>query len=159
MPRHGGAKLATIHGAMVCSLGRADDAGRRRSIETLEQPRKERSFRGLVSWRRGTAAGPLVGGNLAMLHASAASARLRIPEGAVVFLEDIGERPYRVDRMLTNLTAGGHLARASAVLVGDFTDCAPGPDRDHRRRRAARAFARARCSGARRNAGWTRAPQ
>jgi muramoyltetrapeptide carboxypeptidase len=121
-------KLATVHGAMVCSLGNADDAARRQWIETLEQPRKERSFRSLVSWRRGTATGPLVGGNLAMLHAAAAASRLLIPKGAVVLLEDIGERPYRVDRMLTNLTAGGHLARASAVLVGDFTDCAPGAD-------------------------------
>jgi len=121
-------KLASVHGAMVCSLGKADDAARRRWIETLEQPRKERSFRALVPWRRGAAAGTLIGGNLAMLHASAAAGRLRIPKGAVVLLQDVGERPYRVDRMLTNLTAGGHLGRASAVLVGDFTDCAAGPD-------------------------------
>jgi muramoyltetrapeptide carboxypeptidase len=40
----------------------------------------------------------------------------------------VTERPYRVDRMLSGLLAGGHLAKASAVLVGDFTDCAPGPD-------------------------------
>jgi len=46
----------------------------------------------------------------------------------VVLLEDTGERPYRVDRMLTNLITGGHLDRASAFVVGSFTDCAPGPD-------------------------------
>jgi muramoyltetrapeptide carboxypeptidase len=43
-------------------------------------------------------------------------------------LEDIGERPYRVDRMLTDLTLGGHWAPAAGIIVGDFTDCAPGPD-------------------------------
>lgn len=76
----------------------------------------------------GTASGPLVGGNVAMLHASAAAGRLRMPKGAVVIVEDVGERPYRVDRMLTDLIAGGHLTKVSAVLVGDFTDCSPGPD-------------------------------
>jgi muramoyltetrapeptide carboxypeptidase len=121
-------RLASVHGAMVCSLGNANETARRRWIDLLEQPQKERSFRGLVSWRKGAATGPLVGGNLAMLHACAAAGRLRIPKSAVVVVEDVGERPYRVDRMLTNLISGGHLARASAVLVGDFTDCAPGPD-------------------------------
>src|SRR5437016_1644462 len=81
------------------------------------------------SSRRGAAAGTLVGGNLAILHACAAASRLRLPKGAVVFLEDIGERPYRVDRMLTNLVTGGHLANASGFVIGAFTDCAAGPDR------------------------------
>jgi muramoyltetrapeptide carboxypeptidase len=122
-------RLASIHGAMVCSLGRAGERDRHRWIELLEHPRRERTLRGLDVWRRGRAAGVLVGGNLAMLHACAAAARLRIPRGAVVLLEDIGERPYRVDRMLSTLISGGHLSRASAVVVGDFTDCLPGPDK------------------------------
>jgi muramoyltetrapeptide carboxypeptidase len=121
--------LGSIHGAMVCSLGRAGTAARRQWIATLEQPAEERVWTRLVTWRKGRAAGTLVGGNLAMLHACAAASRLRIPDGAVLLLEDIGERPYRVDRMLTNLATAGHLARASAVVVGSFTDCDPGPDR------------------------------
>jgi len=121
-------RLASLHGAMVCSLGSADTRSRNQWIATLEEPRSQRTLPNLVSWRRGSAAGILVGGNLAMLHACAAAGRLRIPKGAVVLLEDVGERPYRVDRMLTNLITGGHLLKASAVLVGDFTDCAPGSD-------------------------------
>jgi len=58
----------------------------------------------------------------------AAAGRLRFPKGAVLLLEDIGERPYRLDRMLTDLLAGGHLSRAAGIVVGQFTDCAPGPD-------------------------------
>ena len=46
----------------------------------------------------------------------------------MLLIEDIGERPYRVDRMLTDLMVGGHLGRASAVLVGEFTNCDAGPD-------------------------------
>ena len=88
----------------------------------------EREWRGLATFRGGRAKGTLVGGNLAMLHACAAASRLRIPKGAIVLLEDVGERPYRVDRMLTNLTTAGHLAKASAIVVGGFTECDAGPD-------------------------------
>jgi muramoyltetrapeptide carboxypeptidase len=122
-------RMASIHGAMVCSLGRAEESDRLRWLESLEHPGRERTLRALDTWRKGSAKGTLVGGNLAMLHACAAAGRLRIPRGAVVLLEDVGERPYRVDRMLSNLITGGYLSKASAVLVGDFTDCLPGPDR------------------------------
>jgi muramoyltetrapeptide carboxypeptidase len=121
--------FGSVHGAMVCSLGRANAGARRQWIDTLERPTQERTWRGLAKWRRGRATGTLVGGNLAILHACAAAARLSIPKGAVVLLEDIGERPYRVDRMLTNLVTSGHLRRASAIVVGGFTDCVAGPDR------------------------------
>jgi muramoyltetrapeptide carboxypeptidase len=76
----------------------------------------------------GRAAGPIVGGNLALLHAMAAAGRLSVPDGAVLALEDVTEAPYRVDRMLTSLRLGGHLARASAILLGGFDRCAAGPD-------------------------------
>jgi muramoyltetrapeptide carboxypeptidase len=69
-----------------------------------------------------------VGGNLALLHAMAAAGRLAVPDGAVVALEDVTEAPYRVDRMLTSLRLGGHLERASAIVLGGFDRCVPGPD-------------------------------
>jgi len=120
--------LATVHASMVCTLGSATATAKRQWIDTLEDPMRERRWIGLVPWRGGRAAGTLVGGNLAILHAMAAARRLHLPKRAVVLLEDIGERPYRVDRMLTDLLAGGHLKRASGIVVGDFTDCATGPD-------------------------------
>jgi muramoyltetrapeptide carboxypeptidase len=120
--------LCSVHGSMVGSLGTADETVRSQWATTLEYPREAATWRGLSPWRKGRATGPLVGGNLAMLHACAAAGRLKIPRGAVVLLEDVGERPYRVDRMVTNLMTGGHLARASAVLVGHFTDCDSGPN-------------------------------
>ena len=76
----------------------------------------------------GQARGPLVGGNLAIVHAMAAAGRLVVPEGAVLALEDVSEAPYRVDRMLTSLHLGGHLARAGALVFGGFDRCGPGPD-------------------------------
>jgi muramoyltetrapeptide carboxypeptidase len=58
----------------------------------------------------------------------AAAGRLTLPHGAILALEDVTERPYRVDRMLTALRDGGHLARASAIVLGEFAQCEPGPD-------------------------------
>jgi muramoyltetrapeptide carboxypeptidase len=48
--------------------------------------------------------------------------------GAVLLLEDVGERPYRVDRMLTSLRQSGALARAAGILLGAFTNADPGSD-------------------------------
>ena len=121
--------IASIHGSMVGSLGRASAAARAQWVATLEHPKEARRWEGLTTWRKGRASGTLVGGNLAMLHACAAADRLRLPRRAVVLLEDVGERPYRIDRMLTNLVTGGHLARAVAIVVGSFTDCVPGTDK------------------------------
>lgn len=121
--------VASVHGPMVAALGRADGWTRSRFIETLEDPEGAWALRGLEALRRGQARGPLVGGNLTMLHACAAAGRLSLPEGCLLLLEDVTERPYRIDRMLSTLAAGGHLRRAAGVVVGDFSECPPGLDR------------------------------
>jgi muramoyltetrapeptide carboxypeptidase len=48
----------------------------------------------------------------------------------VLLLEDVGERPYRLDRMWTHLALAGVLDRVSGIALGDFTDCEE-PDGDH----------------------------
>lgn len=122
------AGVASLHGPNLTSYGRADRRAREALIRALEAPLAPRAYRGLGVIRGGSAEGPLFGGNLTMLHAAAAAGRLAVPAGAVLLLEDVTERPYRVDRVLATLAAGGHLARASAVVLGDFTECSPGPD-------------------------------
>jgi muramoyltetrapeptide carboxypeptidase len=73
----------------------------------------------------GRATGRLLGGNLALVTAIMGTPfQPRFP-GAILYLEDIGEDPYRVDRMLTQLRGAGILARAAALLIGRFTDCSP----------------------------------
>ncbi len=67
----------------------------------------------------------LAGGNLTLLFTQAAAGRLRLPDGAVVVIEDVTEAAYRVDRMLTALLVGGAFDRVSAVVVGDFSECPP----------------------------------
>jgi muramoyltetrapeptide carboxypeptidase len=123
------AGIASVHGPNVTGLGRETTPGVRSAwIECIERPEAPRAWRALSVVRGGEARGVLVGGNLSLLHAMAAAGRLSIPTGAVLVLEDVTEAPYRVDRMLTSLRLGGHLARASAIVFGAFTRCTAGAD-------------------------------
>ena len=120
--------VASVHGPMVASLGRGDDVAREAWRHVLEHPTASQRFEGLDVWVAGTVEGPLYGGNLTLLHACATAGRLRIPPGSILVLEDVGERPYRIDRMLTTLQLGGHVEAVAGVMVGQWTDCAAGPD-------------------------------
>lgn len=121
--------VASLHAPHVTSLGRGDARARESFVRSLEHPSEPWALRDLTTLRAGSAEGPLYGGNLTVMHACAAAGRLAVPEGCVLLLEDVTERPYRIDRMLATLEVGGHLARAAAIVLGDFTDCNPGPDR------------------------------
>lgn len=72
--------------------------------------------------RRGVATGPLTGGTLSLLAASLGTPYEVETRGRIVFLEDVGEEPYRVDRLLVQLIAAGKLEDAAGVALGAFTD-------------------------------------
>ncbi len=80
----------------------------------------------ITTLRGGRARGPLVGGNLAVLSALAGSAYWPRFDGAILFLEEINEYIYRVDRMLSTLKLAGALDRVAGVVLGGFTNCGPG---------------------------------
>jgi len=69
------------------------------------------------------AVGRLTGGNLSLVHALYGTPYLSDPEGKILFLEDIGEDPYRIDRMLSQLENGGYLAKLNGVILGKFRNC------------------------------------
>jgi muramoyltetrapeptide carboxypeptidase len=73
----------------------------------------------------GKARGKLVGGNLSVLSAMVGSAYLPSWQGTILFLEEIGEEVYRVDRMLTQLKLAGILDRISGFIFGQCTRCEP----------------------------------
>lgn len=79
----------------------------------------------LSAVRRGTANGVLLGGNLSMLCHLTGTPYLPATRNALVFFEDIGERPYRIDRMLQHLRLSGFFGGVRGVLLGKFSDCAP----------------------------------
>lgn len=76
----------------------------------------------------GKARGRLVGGNLSVLAALLGSPYLPDWRGHVLFLEDVGEEVYRVDRMLTQLRLAGVLDGLAAFIFGQCTRCKAGPD-------------------------------
>ncbi len=76
--------------------------------------------------RGGRAQGPLLGGNLAVLTSMAGSPYWPAFDGAILFLEEINESIYRVDRMLSTLMISGVLDRVAGVVLGAFTKCEPG---------------------------------
>ena len=73
--------------------------------------------------RPGKASGRLLGGNLTVLAALAGTPYLPDFDGAILFLEDVAEAEYRIDRMLTQLALAGILRRVAGVIFGQCTDC------------------------------------
>ena len=85
----------------------------------LPFPPGSRPGRALVG---GVAEGPLVGGNLALLAATVGTPFPPRGEGAILFLEEVGEPAYRVDRMLSQLRLAGVLEEVAGVAVGAFSE-------------------------------------
>jgi len=76
----------------------------------------------IVSVTGGIAEGRLVGGNLSLLQCLIGTPYFPNLAGAILFLEDVGEDLYRVDRMLAHLRLSGALRHLAGILVGRFTD-------------------------------------
>lgn len=80
--------------------------------------------------RPGTAEGKLLGGNLTVLTGIAGSPYYPDFEDSILFLEDIGEQPYRIDRMMSQLALSGALGKIKGFIFGQCTDCeASNPER------------------------------
>jgi len=127
------AGLATVHGPVLTQLGRAPEA----AIQQLERllsraaprpgawdrPAAGAGLTGGATVREGRAAGPLLGGSLTLLaHLQGTPWAPRLA-GAILLLEDVGEKPYRIDRYLTQLRLSGALDGLAGVALGQFTDC------------------------------------
>lgn len=124
-----GMGLMSVHGPNVTGLGRGSTPHERHTLLAALEGLPLEAWDGLSVVHAGPPArGVVIGGNLALVEAMAAASRLAIPEGAILVLEDVGERPYRIDRMLTALRMGGHLSSVAGIVFGEFTRCDAGPD-------------------------------
>ena len=112
----------TIHGQMPVNIPDASKS----SLQTLRQA----LFGEPISYyfpahhlnREGTASGVLVGGNLSLLIAVSGSASDYSYDGKILFIEDVGEYLYAVDRMIRALDRAGKLKNLAGLIVGGFTE-------------------------------------
>ncbi|CAN1212719.1 LD-carboxypeptidase [Tumidithrix helvetica PCC 7403] len=79
----------------------------------------------LITIAGGRATGQLVGGNLTLVTNLLGTPYEPDTRGKIFFLEDIGEEPYRIDRMLTQLWLAGKFQQAAGIALGHFKDCVP----------------------------------
>ncbi len=117
--RHAG--VETIHGPMAINVATASPesldtmrrmlAGERPGVECPSSPLN----------REGSCTGPLTGGNLSLLYALAGTPSDAGTDGAILFLEDLDEHLYHVDRMMMTLRRSGKLAPLAGLIVGDVS--------------------------------------
>ncbi|HEX6972207.1 MAG TPA: LD-carboxypeptidase [Limnochordia bacterium] len=128
--RHSG--LVTFHGPMA-PLGErpepADNAERLHRALTAAEPlgpiEQPPAGPPLVTIVPGRARGPLVGGNLTLIAATLGTPYEIDTRGAILLLEDVGEAPYRIDRLLTQLALAGKIEAAAGIVIGEMVDCEP----------------------------------
>ena len=124
--------LVTIHGPMAASdmISGFDDFSKRSylkaimSTEALGRLQNPQGYE-IKTLVPGKARGTIVGGNLMLIVATLGTPYEIDTIGKILFLEDIGEHTYCIDRMLTQLRLAGKLADCEGIVLGDFKDCVP----------------------------------
>ena len=120
-----GADLLTFHGPTVSTLATCDQDSRTSLFDTISSPRPPEPIRPerLEILADGNAKGRLMGGNLTNLCHLVGTPYEPDWRQTILFLEDVGEAPYRVDRMLTHLATAGKFTEIAGLLLGEFTEC------------------------------------
>jgi muramoyltetrapeptide carboxypeptidase len=110
----------TFHGPMV-SLDLSRDAGD--FVPALTTSEAWKAASGLEVLAAGAAEGTLLGGCLSIVMTTLGTSREIDWSGAIVFLEDVGEAPYRIDRMLFQLREAGKFDGVKGIVFGEMKDC------------------------------------
>ncbi|MDQ3322938.1 MAG: LD-carboxypeptidase [Acidobacteriota bacterium] len=126
-------KLVTFHGPVVLSrfteytqqhfrraVFDAQPLGKLTNPKESNEIRPAHALRTIVS---GAATGQLTGGNLSLICATLGTSFEIDTRGKILFLEDVGEQAYRIDRMLTQLRLAGKLEQAAGVIWGECEKC------------------------------------
>ena len=126
------AGVAWVHGPMVAASLRRGSAGYEpESLRAALEARPHEAVAGRAL-RAGSAEGLLWGGCLSLLAALAGTPWLPRPEEPhLLLVEDVGVKPYQVDRMLVQLRDAGALEGLAGVVLGDFSDCVQHPEQGY----------------------------
>jgi muramoyltetrapeptide carboxypeptidase len=112
----------SLHAPVLTQLGRLPAEAAARLFDALEG-RPLAPLSGTRTVTAGAVEGPLLGGNLSVLSRLIGTPWLPSLRGAVLLLEDVGERPYRLDRMWTHLAQAGVFEGVAGVVFGELTGC------------------------------------
>ena len=118
-------KSESIHGIMCKSLEKIDvDNNESISLlkKTLFGEKLSYTIEGNNYNIEGNSNGQLIGGNLTLLHCLLGSESSIDTNGKILFIEDLGEYLYHIDRMLISLKRAGYFDNCKGLIVGDFTD-------------------------------------
>jgi len=116
------AALVTFHGPMVAGLAQRPDAAAA-LVAMLSGDRLGWHQAAEVVIQPGTAEGVLVGGSLSVIAAMLGTPYALHTRERLLFLEDVNEKPYRIDRMLTQLRQAGALDGVAGVVFGEMAGC------------------------------------
>ena len=117
-------RLATFHGPMGTTLGKAPEHFRSLLRQAIISERPvDLAPPGVTVLTHGEAAGPVVGGNLTLLCHLVGTPYTPHFDGCLLFIEDVAEAPYRLDRMLVQMTLAGCFEGVAGLVLGQFQDC------------------------------------
>ena len=120
--------MTVFHGPMIVTLGKGERLYDRSSL--IGQIMSGAAYGSLICdgveiLKSGSSQGPIYGGTLTQIVASLGTPfSFKPPDKYVLLLDDVDERPYRVDRMMNQLRQAGLLERASALVCSEFQGCA-----------------------------------
>lgn len=118
--------VVTVHGPMICGIPRTHRSSLERMLTILGEPTCPPPDLVADHGRiiaPGRARGRLCGGNLSMIAATLGTPYALETRGRILCLEDVGERPYRIDRLVEQLMLAGLPQRAAGIVLGEFTRC------------------------------------
>jgi len=120
------AELVAFHGPMVAELEQNPD-GAETLLAMLSGDRTQWNLSASAIVQPGTAEGVIVGGCLSILVAMLGTPYALETAGRLLFIEEVNEKPYRIDRMLTQLRQAGKLDAVAGVIFGEMAGCVAAP--------------------------------
>jgi len=117
-------KITSLHGPMAAAFN--EEGYRNEFVQSLKDALEGRKIKYTIGThemnRRGEAIGELTGGNLSILTHLIGSSSEPKTKGRILFIEDVGEYYYKIDRMILQLKRAGKLENLAGLIIGGFTD-------------------------------------